>query len=604
MFKKLKPAQIFLFAIILTAIFTAFTFSKYNKSGEHLDKYETQEFGEPQIYVDGVAYEGEIALPMQIDCEMNGVVTLKNTIPVSDLEYYSLCFRSRQQFVKVYVDGEEIYSYGYKEERLTKAPTSAWQSVQLKKSYEGKEIIIQLSSPYAKYSGAISEIIYCNRCDYQSYLIKRYMPGFVVSCVIISLGGFILMVFLLTVALRKVFWALFYIGICTILMGSWSLGESRIVQFMYGNLDIILMTTLLSLTLALYPYILFMRELIEDAHKKYLDVIVAINAMNFIRCITLALLQRRDLIETIDSVLILSVVCIIIVHVILIHEFFRSKEKKNKLYTAAYLAMTGMLLMFAFLEVIAYYLNAFREYGLFLRIGILLYMAVLTLTVVTRYLDLITEANDLREKLLQSQVTLMLSQIQPHFLYNTLTAIRTLIKRKPDEAYKLVGHFSRYLRTNLNSINGKELIPFAEELNHIRTYVNIELVRFNNQFEVSYDIDIEDFLVPPLSIQPIVENAIKHGICKMIEGGVVTIRTRQIGESIIIEVIDNGVGFDVTQYETDGEENGDSNYTSVGIKNIKMRLTNICKASFKIRSREGFGTMVTVVLPKKALPLS
>jgi two-component system, LytTR family, sensor kinase len=604
MFNKVKPAYIFIFTIILTGIFITFTVMKYNNSGEYLNNDKLHEFEKQWIYVDASKKENIIALPTQVNCEVNETVTLKNTIPITDLEEYSICFRSKQQFVKVLVDGEEIFSYGDKGSRLTKAPASAWQMIHIKKSYEGKEITIQLRSPYARYTGVVSKIVYCNKYDYQACIFKTYLPGFVVSCIIIAFGIFILLISILAVGIRKKFLTLFYISMCAILIGCWSLGESRLIQFINGNLDIMLMMMLLSLMLAPFPYLLFMRGFVEKRHRIYIDALIIIKTLNFVRCIIASLLQWKDLIENLNSALILGVTSIATVHIILLYEYLKSKERKSKLYLASYLSMNGILLIFTILEVWSYQKEIFKEYGLFWRIGVLLYMAVLTLLVVVRYLDLITEANELREKLLNSQITLMLSQIKPHFLYNTLTAIRTLIKKKPDEAYTLVGHFSKYLRANLHSINSKEMIPFAEELNHIKTYVNIELVRFNHQFEVIYDINIEDFYVPPLSIQPIVENAIKHGVCKMAKGGIVTIRTRQLGESIIVEVIDNGIGFNASQYELDSQEKEDKKHVCIGIDNIKMRLRNICNASINIHSIEGSGTIVTVVLSKNVVQQS
>lgn len=597
---KIKPARIFLCAVILTLVFMTVTIVKYKKSGDYLNNFELHQFNDNWTYIDSLEVKHSITLPKKVACRENATVILENTLPKVTMTGFSLCFRSKQQFVKVFIEGEEIYSYGYSSSsRISKAPTSAWQMIPLDESYKGKKVRIELRSPYKKYAGAISEIVYCNKYDFQSYIFKTYIPNFIVSCVLLSLAVFIFLVSLLAIAFKKEFMTLFYISMCSLLMGIWSLGESKITQFLYADLDFILVLTLLALMLAPLPYLLYMRELISSKYSRYINYMMIIIGINFGICVSFQLLHYKDLVETIDSTLFLGLLCIIIVHVLLIYEYLREREKSKKLYPAAYLSMTGILLIFVAVEIIAYYSSVFKDYGLFLRIGILLYMAELTLSVVVRYMDLLTEANELKDKLMKSQITLMLSQIQPHFLYNTLTAIRTLIKKKPDEAYTLVGYFSRYLRANLNSINGQDLIPFTQELNHIKTYVNIELVRFNNRFEVIYDIESEDFEVPPLSIQPIVENAIKHGVCKVVEGGVVTIRTRQVNSINVIEVIDNGIGFNINEYEKNDMCSGEANHSSVGIKNIKMRLVNICNASFKIQSIEGCGTIVTVGVPCK-----
>lgn len=624
--RKNIPAKIFLFIVLIAIAILTRTVLKYNKSGEYLDQYVLNEFSTPWVYIDKDNNKKDIHLPTRIPSKANTVISIENIIPVKEeFDEFSICFRSKQQFVRVFIEDKEIYSYGYKDtNHFGKSAASAWQMISIKKAYQGKRIRIELQSPYKRYSGLITNIVYCNKYDYQAYILKKYIPGFVVSCVILSLGVFILLVSILWIKYKSEFMTLFYISSCTILMGLWSLGESKVTQFLYSNLDLVLLMTILSLMLVPFPYLLYMKELVEEKNKKFIMALFTVLSINFLRCILLQLTGIRDLIETLNSTLILALICLVVIHIILLYEFIRYKDRKTKLSRASYLSMTGILLIFALIEVWVYYSNVFKEYGLFLKTGILLYMAVMTLTFVGRYMNLITEANNLREELINSQITLMLSQIQPHFLYNTLTAIRALIKKKPDEAYKLVGYFSKYLRTNINSINGNDLIPFMEELNHIKTYVYIELVRFNNQFEVIYDINSEDFMVPPLSIQPIVENAIKHGVCKLAAGGIVTIRTREFKNTIIIEIIDNGIGFNLTEYcnyledqeEQDSKRdskrdksleekdkgrnaNGDGKHDSVGLKNIKMRLSKLCNATFKIQSIEGCGTIVSVILPKK-----
>ena len=108
--------------------------------------------------------------------------------------------------------------------------------------------------------------------------------------------------------------------------------------------------------------------------------------------------------------------------------------------------------------------------------------------------------------------------IRPHFIYNTLNSIRTLIRLDPKAAQQAVYDFSIYLRSNLENMGERDLIPFADELCHIRAYLDIEKIRFEERLNVVMDIQASMFLVPPLSIQPLVENAVKHGICTRMSG--------------------------------------------------------------------------------------
>ena len=123
------------------------------------------------------------------------------------------------------------------------------------------------------------------------------------------------------------------------------------------------------------------------------------------------------------------------------------------------------------------------------------------------------------QRLQESQLELMMGQIQPHFIFNTLSSIRTLVMVDPPIAYDMIYDFSNYLRANVDNVTNLEGIPFASEVSHIKSYVNIEKVRFGDRLSMEYDIQIDSFIVPPLSIQPLVENAIKHGVCRKPEGG-------------------------------------------------------------------------------------
>lgn len=206
---------------------------------------------------------------------------------------------------------------------------------------------------------------------------------------------------------------------------------------------------------------------------------------------------------------------------------------------------------------------------------------------VQKNIDLLQE----EEKNQEAQVKLMLSQIQPHFMYNSLSAISTLITTDPEKAQTSLDEFTEYLRTNLASITETRLIPFVTELKHIQTYVSLEKMRFNDRINVIYDIGTTDFFIPPLTIQPIVENAIKHGILKKIEGGTVTITTYETDTEVIVEIKDDGIGFDLKNINFD--EN-----VHFGLKNISYRIKQTCNGDLNITSKKNVGTNIRVTFKK------
>ena len=201
------------------------------------------------------------------------------------------------------------------------------------------------------------------------------------------------------------------------------------------------------------------------------------------------------------------------------------------------------------------------------------------------------EKQAMEMKLQESQISIMLSQIQPHFLYNTLNSIYQLCETNPMRARSMVNFFAEYLRNNLSSLEEPGLISFETELSHVKTYLEIEKIRFEDTLEIEYDIQCDGFFLPVLTVQPIVENAVKHGTSKKRGGGKVVIATRENKESYVIEVSDTGCGFDPSAAKNDGKRH-------VGIENVRQRLSNMCAGSLTIESDIGTGTRATILIPK------
>lgn len=195
-------------------------------------------------------------------------------------------------------------------------------------------------------------------------------------------------------------------------------------------------------------------------------------------------------------------------------------------------------------------------------------------------------------QLAEKRTQLMLSQIQPHFLYNTLAAISFLCIKDPMKAKEVTDNFADYLRTNLHSLQNDHLVPFTQELEHTRVYLAIEQVRFGEELAVEYDIQYSDFLIPPLTVQPLVENAVRHGICGKEEGGKVTICSRKADGRILITVTDDGVGFHTTAKPQDGR-------LHLGLENVKQRLEVLGGGEMIVDSAPGYGTVVTITLPER-----
>ena len=200
------------------------------------------------------------------------------------------------------------------------------------------------------------------------------------------------------------------------------------------------------------------------------------------------------------------------------------------------------------------------------------------------------EKNMVEAQLKESRISIMLSQIQPHFIYNTLGTIERMCLKDPQKAFNLVRNFSLYLRGNFSELDSVTPIRFADELKHVEYYVNIEKVRFPDM-SIEYDVEATEFVLPALSVQPLVENAIKHGLMRLETGGTVKIHSYETPTHFCVEVTDDGVGFD-TDAPIDEKKH-------VGLRNIRGRLKAMVNGALVMESKPGVGTKAMIMIPKE-----
>lgn len=201
---------------------------------------------------------------------------------------------------------------------------------------------------------------------------------------------------------------------------------------------------------------------------------------------------------------------------------------------------------------------------------------------------------DLREKekmLAEQRIEIMLSQIQPHFLYNSLGVIHHLCEEDPTKAKKMLKEFSEFLRGNMYSLKAREPIPFEKELSHAMHYLYLEQERLRERLRVICRIQTIHFNVPPLTLQPLVENAVQHGIFNKKEGGTVIISTTETTEYAVVTIEDNGIGIEkAKQYQVLGEHAG------IGLDNVRSRLKEMVNGQMEVKSSDQ-GTSVTLRIP-------
>ena len=190
------------------------------------------------------------------------------------------------------------------------------------------------------------------------------------------------------------------------------------------------------------------------------------------------------------------------------------------------------------------------------------------------------------------QLNMVLTMMQPHFVFNVLNIIYYLCSKDVKLAQTAIDNFSSYLRANIDSLVSDELAPFSKELEHVKNYLALEKLRFDEELEIEYDIGPEDFHIPMLVVQPLAENAVKHGIAKSPSGGKLIIRTVEDHDNFYIYVIDNGVGFNPEK------EPADDGRSHIGIKNVRIRIEKRVNGNLEIFSTKGKGTTAVITIPK------
>ena len=278
----------------------------------------------------------------------------------------------------------------------------------------------------------------------------------------------------------------------------------------------------------------------------------------------------------------------------LVKEFIATKGKTRWLYLGSILPFVAFCFD-AVMIGLGFWNTGFASIHNFAIFFIIAMIAVLkiiphSIIAVAKAKELESERIALNSKLTESRVSTMMSQIRPHFIYNTLGSIEQLCSLDPPKAGELVHNFAKYLRGNFGELDNPKPILMSQEMEHVHYYVSIENVRFPDM-TFSFEMDSVDFHIPALTIQPIVENAIKHGLMKLPRGGTIRVISHETPTHYCVTVEDNGAGFD-TGILLDERKH-------VGIRNIRGRLEAMVNGTLEIESTEGIGTKVTIKIPKE-----
>lgn len=336
---------------------------------------------------------------------------------------------------------------------------------------------------------------------------------------------------------------------------------------------------------------LYVRQFVESDQTKLFLNIITIGSL--ILCAVAYLFQLFGFMDVLLSqyyLMLFIVVGILGTIVSLIYEGFFIKSRSTKQLLITLIPLVGASIFDSINTFIA-----FAPGKSTMRLGLLFTIASQIYFLIVETINHNKEVaryQKMQHELLQMRVAIMVSQIQPHFLYNSLTSIAQLCEKDPPKAKKATIEFADYMRHNMNSLKDEKPVPFETELSHLKVYLSLEKMRFGEDLNIVFDVEVTDFLVPSLAVQPLVENAVKHGVGMKEDGGTVTISTREYTDRFEVIVSDDGVGFDSSEPKNDGR-------IHVGMDNVRKRIKTMCNGDLEIYSQINKGTIAKIVLPKE-----
>ena len=272
----------------------------------------------------------------------------------------------------------------------------------------------------------------------------------------------------------------------------------------------------------------------------------------------------------------LSLVPLVLIMLLNIAGIIIRRKKLSKRHFAAFL-------IYLLPMTVAIILHMFVSVELFVIFGMALFAMIMFGLILSDNMEHYARQ---QQEIAHQRASVMVLQMRPHFIYNTMTTIYYLCKQDADKAQQVTRDFTDYLRQNFNAIASEDPVPFADELKHTQSYLAVEKAQHENSLFVKYDTPITRFRLPPLTLQPLVENAVKHGMDPNAGPLTISIRTEQTDAGVLVTVEDNGKGFDPS----------DKSKPHPALDNIESRLKQQCGGTMVISSNKS-GTLIKVRIP-------
>ena len=508
----------------------------------------------------------------------------------------SLAFYTTHQYAAVYLDGELVCSLQPAgEHRITKTLGSNWVMIPLYAEDSGKTVRVEITPAYQSFQNRDVTFLLDSPLAVYKDRLTQDLPQILLGGIAVLTGLTFLCIAAWSLLQKRPGKKLAALGLFSVMLGVWKLNDMRFTPFMDGDEPVLIYyIAIMMLMFAILPLVQWTKEFFGPKARRVLDLYACALTLLCLLLLALQWLRIYDLRETLLAIHTAIGIGAVLVFVLAVSSR-RGKKDGGTLplqIRLAVLCVAGILA-----DVAAFYIKGNSSGLLFSLTALDLYILIMGIHSMSEYsrqqiqiAKLDRTLAEQERRLTDSRIKMMMSQIRSHFIFNVLATISTYCKIDPQTADQALICFSRYLRRNIRIIEEDRPIAFSSELEQLEDYVTLEQLRFADRIRFQKDIQTSSFELPPLTVQPIVENAIKHGFLEHGRSGTVCLATRREAGRVVITVRDDGAGFDVQAMQ--GKE-------SIVLRNVRYRLETMVGGSLAISSEPGRGTTVTIQLPLK-----
>ena len=601
---KILIVCVFLIGILALALIAFFVIRGDSTNIEYVDHHVPFNDGWT-LSVNGNT-TSNVELPVKVETHKPETVIFTNTLPGEIPDNMAIISRNYHQMIKVRIGGEEVFSYPSKDwNGFGNIISDEWCLVHIKPEYASKDIEVELintSAPVFKFSAYVGEFYYGTDNSLVHLVRERAFWGVILGIIVSGIGALLLIVSFIYKNHTKQSTNT-AMGIAFLCFGIWMI--NRIKMCLFPNHSIYVYWISLMCLMFVAPFIFLYSYYRNNTFKK-----LALFSFRFCLISDLFLVLSCFFIDyNVEYITPFSYFLSITAMLLTSYSLFQGgwgKASKTQSKTDILLDRTEFFstLIYPTLGVFELVFSSdklWTEWSMFFMFGMTAYAIIYFCFILWRTFLVVQDRTNVSKKLHDTQLELMMGQIQPHFIFNTLSSIRTLVKIDPDQSYNMLYDFSNYLRANIDNAMNLEGIPFASEVSHIKSYVNIEKVRYADRLNMEYDIQADEFTVPPLSVQPLVENAIKHGVSKKVGGGTVLLKSYERPDCYVVEVNDDGLGFNE---ESACRVFGECAAAASGkTANDQMDSEFMAKVMSSIDLRDKDGNTITIKEPEITAPV-